>query len=159
MKATALILTTIITVVTTHLAIAEFDRNMMPPPGPYRLMNDAGQYNLKQKTQNSSQVKEKQGYSSTQPEQISRDVPEWVKQRQMQMLRWMKQSNRLPMQAWDNQSPQRNYYQATPMQNPYYGRNPNSMQQSYPFARAPMYGVDAPSSEYYRQPGYMTPRY
>lgn len=145
-----------------HTVCAESSAYSIPPPGPYRSVDDVDQYNLNQNDYADSRQ--------------SRDVLEWDKHRQIQMEQ---QRNRPmpPTQGWNNQPVQRNYNQVPPMMNnagvypdqrfnpnlnPYAGAypsvnmNPNhqiNRMQQYPYARPPVY-APTPPPEYYRQPYY-----
>jgi hypothetical protein len=163
MKTTTLVFMTAITVTLNHSAIAESFGNMMPPPGPYKSMDDSDQYSPEQNVQNRPQLGESYGYPSARSGQINREVPEWVRQRQVQMEQWMKQQSNMQPQAWNSQPPQWNYNQAVPVPNAYSGRAPgvqdNRFQQTFPSARGPVYGPTATSPEFYQQPVYQGPRY
>ena len=103
---TTKVLMAIIAVTIAHSAIAENSGKMMPPPGPYRSMGDAGQYDLMQNAQNNFRDGEEQAYLPAQPGQQNRVVPEWVMQRQAQMQNRMNQLNVPQAQNWNRQQPQ-----------------------------------------------------
>lgn len=160
---TTKVLMAIIAATITHSAIAENSGRMMPPPGPYRSMGEAGQYDPMQNAQNDFRGGEKQAYLLAQPGQQNRVVPEWLRQRQAQMRDWMKQSNRPQMQTWNNPATQWNYNQRPLMPNTYSGQVPvfqdNRMQQPFPSARGPVYGPGMPPPDFYRQSMQQAPRY
>ncbi|MDH5710421.1 MAG: hypothetical protein OEZ15_01985 [Gammaproteobacteria bacterium] len=158
MKTTSLVLTLTILLITSHSVRADEGRDILPPPGPYRPVGDVGQYNFDQNIQNETQVRKKQGSMPVQMVKPDEDVPEWVRQRQIQMEQWMKQSNMPQMQHWPQQPSYQNYNSGIPMSNAYYGRMPERMQQPYPYARGQAYAPAMPPAEYYYQPNYQVPR-
>lgn len=158
MKITSLALTLAMALITSHSVCAADARDILPPPGPYRSIGDVGQYNFEQNTQNETQVRKKQESLPVQIVKPDGDVPDWVRQRQLQMEQWMKQSAMQQMQNWPQQPSYQNYNSGMPMSNPYYGRMPERMQQPYPYVRGPAYAPAMPPADYYYQPSYQGPR-
>lgn len=162
MKTTILVLMAVITASLTHSVKAENNGDMMPPPGPYKSIAELDQYRINQSVQGDSKLEENQGYSSAQSSQINRNIPEWQKQRQAQMENWVQQPGTPPAQGWNNQPAQWNNNRVAPMQNAYLGQVPNfqnnRMQQSFPFARGPVYGPGMSPMGFYNQP-VQQPRY
>jgi len=163
MKTTTLVFMTVVTVALNHSAIAEGFGSMMPPPGPYKSVDDPDQYTSEQSVQNRPQLGNSYGYPSAHPGQLNSEAPEWLRQRQAQMEQWIKQQSNMQSQTWNNQQPQWNYNQVAPMPNAYPSRTPgvqdNRFQPNFPSARGPVYGPTAAPPEFYQQPGYQRPRY
>lgn len=160
MKILSLILMAAVTATLNHSALAENAGRVMPPPGPYKSIDDQDQYAPEQ---NDLQSNENYSYVSAQPNQFNRDAPEWMRQRQAQMQQWQaQQSNRQPP-AWNNQAPSWNYNQAPVMPNVYTGHasgvQENRFQPPYPSARGPVYGPGAVPPEFYQPPAYQGQRY
>ncbi|MDH5611073.1 MAG: hypothetical protein OEY66_01270 [Gammaproteobacteria bacterium] len=162
MKTTILVLMTAMTMAINHSVFAGSYENVMPPPGPYKSVDDTDQYTSDQSVQNCSHMRKNYGHPSAQSNQLNSEVPDWVKQRQAQMEQRMKQSN-MQSQNRPNQQPQWNYNQMQPAPNTYSGRAPgvqdNRFQQPFPSARGPVYGPGAVPPEYYQQPMYQGQRY
>lgn len=162
MKTSTLVFITAVTVALNHSAIAESFGNM-PPPGPYKSVDDPDQYSPEQSAQNRLQKGDAYGYPSAHSGQLNREVPEWVRQRQAQMEQWIKQQSNMQPQAWNNHQPQWNYNQAAPLSNAYPGRAPgvqdNRFQPPFPSARGPVYGPNVAPPEFYQQPVYQRPQY
>lgn len=160
---TRLVLMAVVAVTLTGSVIAENSGILMPPPGPYRSMDDVDQYSPMRNVQNDSKDEERQAYLSARSNQLNRSVPEWVRQRQPQMRNRMQQSNMPQVQTWSNQPSRWNYNQRPSMPNTYSGQMPvfqdNRMQQPFPSARGPVYGPSVPPSDFYRQPMQRPPRY
>jgi len=179
MKTSKLVLITGIAMMLSHSVMAENNENIKPPAGPYQSAAQAGQAN--------------QGYSSDQqnqqirnmPGQYSAEVPEWVKQRRVQMEQWMKQQNNQPQPEWvrqrqaqmDQRLQQQPQMPPPQMQNnprPQWNQNPppamrgpdstmapppgNRMQQYFPSARGPVYGPAMPPPGFNGQPRYQAPQ-
>ena len=156
MKTKKLIYMLLITTGLVNLAIAENGSEMMPPPGPYRSIGDVDQYTQSQKAQDNYMQEQRYGSFDSRSARSNRVVPEWVKQQQMQMESWMKQSNRPQLQG-------RNYNQRPIVPRYYPGQQPvfqnNVMPQPFPSARGPVYGPGTPPSDFYMQPMRPAPRY
>lgn len=158
MKTTILVFMAVITASLAHSVMAESSGDMMPPPGPYRSIGDVDQYRPNQNVQNESKLNRNQGYAFTQP---GKNASEWARQRQAQMGSRKQQLNMPP--AWNNQPTQWGYNNVPPMRNAYQGQTPgfqnNRMQQPFPSARGPVYGLGVPPAEFYNQPMQQLPRY
>ena len=163
MKVTILVLMTVITTSLAHSVMAENNRDMMPPPGPYRSIGDVDQYMPSSSVQNNSKSRQGRAYSYAQPNQSNKVIPEWVKQRQAQMGNRMQQLNVPQSQGWNSPPPQWNYNYVPPVHNAYSGQAPgyqnNRMRQPFPSARGPVYGPGTPPPDIYRKHMHMPPRY
>ncbi|MDH3343319.1 MAG: hypothetical protein OEM07_06320 [Gammaproteobacteria bacterium] len=160
---TTLVLAAIMTVGLTGSAIAESDGKVMPPPGPYIVITDVGQYGVEQNGQNDSKGERRHVCTPAMHARHSRVAPGWQNQPQAQLGNGVNQPNRPQMQNWNNQPPQWNYNRQPAMPNAYSGQMPayqnNRMQQPYPSARGSVYGPGVPPVDYYRQPVQQPPRY
>jgi hypothetical protein len=98
MKTSISLFVTALTLILAGLAVAE---NSLPPGGPYRSINKIDQFNLPQNKTPELRPDQGNKYTPSQAGQLNNgfqnpyidDAPEWVKQRQAEMNKLIKQNN------------------------------------------------------------------
>lgn len=151
--------------------------NMMPPAGPYEsIEGDISSFNHEAQNANGASNFQQQNMPGNEQD----DIPEWVKQRQVEMNNWLKQQNDQasrqrteqptyqshPLQQGNQQTMQWNQRQVVPMNrtapqlppqavNPQFSQpQPNRMNQYFPASRGPVYGPNVPPPPLYNIPNY-----